>query len=88
MPIPIDGDQYHHLNQTWKRVVMLIDRQAQIINQAASFSVTPEEGHPLLKLTHYANAGFIQYCNDVDDNKLPPKFQAGYELSIRVGDYA
>ncbi len=50
--------------------------------------MTPEESHPALKLTHYANAGFIQYCNDVDDNKLPPKFQAGDPVSIRVGDYA
>jgi ribonuclease R len=50
----IDGDKHPHWKQKWKRVVMVIDRQAQITNQAASFSTTPQDGHHALKTTHYA----------------------------------
>jgi exoribonuclease R len=50
----IDGDQQPHGKQKWKRVIMVIDRQAQMTNQAASFSITPNDGHHALKTTHYA----------------------------------
>jgi exoribonuclease R len=50
----IDGDENPNWKQKWKRVVMVIDRQAQITNQAASFSASPEDGHHALKANYYA----------------------------------
>lgn len=50
----INGDTQPNLKQKWIRVVTVIDRQAQITNQAASFSSSPEDGHHALKMTHYA----------------------------------
>lgn len=50
----IDQEQNPQLRSKWLRVVAVINRQAQITNQAASFSSSPEDGHHALKMTHYA----------------------------------
>jgi exoribonuclease R len=50
----IDGETNSKVKQKWLRVVSVINRQAQITNQAASFSSSPEDGHHALKTTHYA----------------------------------
>ncbi|KAL3928377.1 MAG: hypothetical protein SGARI_005052, partial [Bacillariaceae sp.] len=50
----IDGDENPNWKQKWQRVVMVIDRQAQITNQAASFSASPQDGHHALQANYYA----------------------------------